>query len=444
MRSLVSRVAWGAGASACGAALLAAIGTAAAASYLVQRGEDRRLSDAATVLAREIDEARVAASEVPAILEQEQLEMRHTGITFAAYARDGLAGGDARLPPIAAGTCETPGDVRACGAVTRTGVRVVAASAHTDPLPWMLAASLAAAVAAAGLAWLASRPIARWLVGPLSRLEARVTSMPVGGAAAGDLGPPEEVAEVEQLRAAIAALIERASRAIGQASRFAADAAHELRTPLTTLRAELELLAEDARPGAGSARELARARATVEHLQSLVERLLVLALPDEDGGARELVALRDVAEDAIAGLDAAARGRVTLRPGEEQGAVHGDPSLLAALLANGLSNALKFGRTAEVALEREGDLAVLRIDDDGPGVAAAERERVFEPFFRSPSARGSDVRGHGLGLALVAHVARRHGGSARFEDGAAGARLAVRIPLAGDQPARGREAPNRR
>ena len=98
------------------------------------------------------------------------------------------------------------------------------------------------------------------------------------------------------------------------------------------------------------------------------------------------------------------------------------------LFSNALSNALKFGRKAEVTVfEAEVDV-VLQVDDDGPGVAPDQRTRVFEPFVRAPLAVERHISGHGLGLALISHVARRHGGSARFIDADAGARLEIRLP----------------
>jgi signal transduction histidine kinase len=71
---------------------------------------------------------------------------------------------------------------------------------------------------------------------------------------------------------------------------------------------------------------------------------------------------------------------------------------------------------------------VLQVDDDGPGVSPDQRTRVFEPFVRAPIAVERQISGHGLGLALIAHVARRHGGIARFIDGDPGAHLEIRLP----------------
>jgi signal transduction histidine kinase len=82
------------------------------------------------------------------------------------------------------------------------------------------------------------------------------------------------------------------------------------------------------------------------------------------------------------------------------------------------------------AFESEEEV-VLVVDDDGPGVAPDQRTRVFEPFVRAPQAVERQISGHGLGLALIAHVARRHGGGARFIDGEPGAHLEIRLPKRG-------------
>ena len=76
----------------------------------------------------------------------------------------------------------------------------------------------------------------------------------------------------------------------------------------------------------------------------------------------------------------------------------------------------------------EGDDACIDVIDAGPGVTPSERERVFAPFYRSPSVRASSAQGHGLGLSLIARVAFRHRGTARFVDRAQGAQLRVLLP----------------
>jgi signal transduction histidine kinase len=305
---------------------------------------------------------------------------------------------------------------------------VVAATGKLDlALLFALSSALAALLAGLG-AWLASRPIASWLIRPLSALRQQVGAIDFARTRSTSLGPAAGVAEVDALRSAITELLERVGRALRQAERFAADAAHELRTPLTAIRGEVELLAEEAPLSPESSASLQRAQKRVVELGILLERLLVLALPDESQwSASELISLQELAEDLIAVMPESERARVRLLDPRGDVVVRGDSTLLGLLLSNGLGNALKFGERVSVsAFEDDGEV-VVRMDDDGPGIPPEQRAQVFEPFVRL-GGQQRPVAGHGLGLALIAHVARRHGGVARFVDGAPGAHLEIRLP----------------
>jgi signal transduction histidine kinase len=423
-RSLVTRVAWGAIASACVASLVAAAATSAVSAVLVRRAEDRRLSDAARVLAHELE--AVPASGVEAVVLEEGEETQHTGIAFAVFEETRLRAGDARVPAVLADACSTTGSVRACAVRAGDRFTVVSAATHTDTTPILALSALTASLVAAALAWIAGRRVARWGIAPLSRLERRVAAIEPGVPA--DLGPPETVAEVRALQSAMEVLLARADRALAQSSRFAADAAHELRTPLSALRAELELLAEEPSLSRSASADVAGARKSVERLEVLVERLLVLALPTESPQERAPVDLRELVEESLALLPPGDRARVALGPGSPA-VVDGDSVLLVALLSNALSNALKFGSNVVVDVVPGAHDFAVRVDDDGPGVPVDERTRLFDPFVRGATARAKRVPGHGLGLAVIAHVASLHGGSAAFVDAPrAGARLEVRLP----------------
>lgn len=428
---MITRVAVGAAASAMLAALLAAVVTSLFANYLVSRGDDRRVGDAAGVLAVELDDAGHAHMTLDELVADEHREMSHTGIAFALFDAQTRArlSGNAGVHWVDSSRCVVRGGRHACGKPTRRGIQVVAASAH-NPISGLLALSSAVAALLAGLgAWLASRPIAGLLIGPLSDFRDSVGAIDFTSGGGTDLGSAVGILEVDALRETIVALLQRIGEAVRHAERFAADAAHELRTPLTTIRGELELLAEHASMSPTAVADLTRARSKVLGLQTLVERLLVLALPHHsEWAASELVSLQDLAEDIIAGLPLPERQRVQLEPVRGDVVVRGDAALLGTLLSNALSNALKFGSTSRVAVREDGRDVVLVIDDEGPGVPPEERDRVFEPFVRASAGAGANVAGHGLGLALIAHVARRHGGSARFVGDLPGAHLEVRLP----------------
>jgi signal transduction histidine kinase len=433
-RSLGARVALAAALSASASAMLAAATTSGFALWLLQRAEDRRLYDAAVILADEVAMVPQIAPDIPGVVAHESQETRHTGMSFAVFDRGrGRIAGDPRIDHVGDGVCVTGADgaLRLCGAGTVDGMVAVASAAHGMPRSVFALAAVLAALVAGGVAWLASRPISTATIAPLERLRARLSTVDLDEAVPVDLGQPELVSEVDQLRDALVQLLGRVHHAIDHARRFAANAAHELRTPLTAVRAELELLAEDPGQDATAQATLRRAERRVAELSELVERLLILAIPQSPEARAETVSVRDLLDDAVAGLAPHDRGRV--RTGEADAVVVGDSVLLATMITNALSNGLKFGSNVEVTVARTGGEVVVRVDDDGPGVPTEERERVFEPFARTRDATLRRVPGHGLGLALVRHVAIIHGGSARFVDGPGpGARLEIRLPVAAD------------
>ena len=116
---------------------------------------------------------------------------------------------------------------------------------------------------------------------------------------------------------------------------------------------------------------------------------------------------------------------------ETDALVRGDAVLLGSMVANAIANALKFGSAVRIGVSVSGEFAIICVDDDGPGITGADRERVFDPFFRTDDALQRRLPGHGLGLALVRHVAEMHGGHASFASKAThGARLEMRVRAA--------------
>ncbi|MFG1423940.1 ATP-binding protein [Roseixanthobacter liquoris] len=212
--------------------------------------------------------------------------------------------------------------------------------------------------------------------------------------------------------------------------------AHDLKTPLTRLRNR----AEEALRGAHSEEEWRAAlETTIEESDSLMrtfDALLMIARA-EAGQARDNMVDLDLAAIAenVAELyePLADEQGMDLSVEAQPVEVHGMRELLAQALANLVDNALKYGRAAEgtrgeirVSLRREGDEAVLEVGDRGPGIAPQDRERVVERFVRLDTSRSRP--GSGLGLSLVAAVARLHGGSLAFSDNAPGLRATLRLP----------------
>ena len=444
--SIVRRVASGAALAASAAALIAAFATLAFASYLVQRAEDRRLDEAAVTFALELSQAGVDISAVRKVHHDESEEMEHTGMLFAVYdAKGSSLVGDWRLGLPGSSGCMTANEsaLRVCRVQSSNGLSAVVGAAHTTLLPLLVFAAVLAAIFAAALAWVASRPISRLVVAPLTRLRERIAQLDVDAISQADLGAEDHVVEVDALRSTIGQLIVRVERALSQAHRFAANAAHELRTPLTSVRAELDLLAESIiEPGARE--DALRAQQKLDELSVLVERLLILSVPARSmADLHEVVSLRDLLEDAVGALPTGDRERVRLS--DRDALVHGDAALLGTMIVNAIVNGLKFGSLVTTRLSRTGRGVVLHIDDDGPGIDGADRERAFEPFFRSTDALRRRLPGHGLGLALIRHIAQTHGGDASLVDKTErGARLEIRLSAAQPENASLRTRPIRR
>ncbi|KFG73638.1 ATP-binding protein [Streptomyces mutabilis] len=202
--------------------------------------------------------------------------------------------------------------------------------------------------------------------------------------------------------------------------RFVADASHELRSPIASLRTQLEVAA--AHP------ELLDLDGAVEdtvRLQRLAADLLLLARLD--AGERPADARVDLAE--LAREEAGGRDGVRVRA-EDDVTVAGSRGQLGRVLANLLDNGRRHARSAvEVSVRRDGEAAVVAVADDGEGVPAADRERIFERFVRLDAARSRDDGGAGLGLAIARDVAVRHGGTLTVHDAPAGGALfELRLP----------------
>jgi signal transduction histidine kinase len=274
-----------------------------------------------------------------------------------------------------------------------------------------------------------------WLTGrvlqPVEDIRARVASM--GGADLHRRVPePRTDDEIARLARTMNGMLERLEAFRDRQQRFVADASHELRTPLTRIRSELEVdLAhpERADPVATNERLLDEALG----MQGLLDDLLHLAQADA-GAARTRFEPVDV--DDIVLREARRlrdRGRVRVDVHEvSAGQAPGDPGQLGRLVRNLADNAERHAAsTVRFSLAEEGDHLLLVVADDGDGIPPTDRRRVFERFTRLDDARSRDAGGAGLGLAIVAEIVTRHGGTVAAVDppaGGTGARLEVRIP----------------
>lgn len=240
---------------------------------------------------------------------------------------------------------------------------------------------------------------------------------------------PQTADEVAALATTMNGMLDRLDAAATAQRRFVSDASHELRSPLATIRQHAELA--QAHPEVTSIGELAEVVSEEGlRLQGIVESLLLLARLDEGASTHdEAVDLDDIALGEVrrlraAGIDVDGAGITAAR-------AEGDPRLLGQLLRNLADNAVRHsrGRVAIGVLPSDGHVFVT-VEDDGAGVPAEERERIFERFVRLDEARSRDAGGSGLGLAIARGIATSSGGSLTVDDSRwGGARFVLTLPL---------------
>ncbi|MFI7518049.1 sensor histidine kinase [Micromonospora globbae] len=330
-------------------------------------------------------------------------------------------------------------------------VRVVTVPAGTaaDPLTVLVAKSLADVRHSTHVVrtiLLVSFPL---LVGALAAVAWRVvgaTLRPVealrrgaeeitGRAGPERLPVPASRDEVHRLAVTLNDMLDRLESARQRQRAFVADAAHELRSPVTNIRTELEVAQRlgDRTDWTAVTESLL---ADTERLSRLVDDLLLLARLDEAAGrgaARSGPAATGPVE--LGELLTVTASRYPSPPVEvtPPGAplwTVGDPDELRRVLTNLLDNAVRHARTRVVlAAAPAGAYHLVTVTDDGPGIPAADRERVFDRFTRLDDARARDAGGAGLGLAIVRELVRRAGGTVSLDDAdGPGLRVSLRLP----------------
>jgi two-component system OmpR family sensor kinase len=275
------------------------------------------------------------------------------------------------------------------------------------------------------------REIVRRTLRSLSDLARHIDSNAIGPAAR--LPDADVPSEIDPFILSIRRLLAQLSEALEQQQRFVANAAHELRSPMAALQLQAANMERVVESEEGK-RRLAQLELGIARMQHLLEQLLSMARTQVTGDELVPVRLVDVAKDVLGELASSASSL-----GVDLGMAPSDPSLFVAatpfhletLLRNAVENAIKYspsGSAVTVSVFKDGVNAVLAVDDEGPGIAEADRLRVFEPFFR---AAGSTVPGSGLGLAIVAAVAQHLGGRAELRGRAPlrGTRFEYRQPI---------------
>jgi len=300
--------------------------------------------------------------------------------------------------------------------------------------------SIAASFAIAGVLGLALALVASYLAGasvsrPLRRM-ARVAARVDDG----DLDPrmkasPSASSEIRVLAESFNHMLDRLSEAFGTQRDFIADASHELRTPLTVISGQMEVLAAQDRPEPEEVQRVQRlVAAEIARTSRLVDDMLLLVRSER----RDFLALQEIELRPFVGELFSAAGMNGERRFElgdiPEASLTADPDRLAQALRNLIRNAVEHTGEPDglVRLEveaRPGARVCFAVIDDGPGIAPAQRERIFERFHRTDRARNRAAGGAGLGLAIVLAIAEAHGGTARaLAARTGGARLELDLP----------------
>jgi len=256
-----------------------------------------------------------------------------------------------------------------------------------------------------------------------------------------------EPIRVERLHTELRPIVEAINQCIARLGvqvaaqrRFIADAAHQLRTPLTLLGTQLQFARQHGGIGPELAEALAAMHRSNQSMVGLTNKLLLLAqaeAADYTQLANEPVDLAALAMDVVEDLALLAQTREIDLGAELAGPapVTGHPGLLSALVANLAENAIRYtpaGGHVTVAVKNDGATVTLTVSDDGPGIPAEARSRVFEPFYRA----SADTEGTGLGLAIVREIVVAHRGEITLEPGAGGRGVTATVTLASARPGR--------
>jgi heavy metal sensor kinase len=292
---------------------------------------------------------------------------------------------------------------------------------------YLLALQVVLLLVAGGSWWLARRALRP--VTALTQIAEGVTARGLDQrlpAMAGD-------AEFNRLVTVFNAMLDRLQRSFQQATRFSADASHELRTPLSRLQLELEQALQEAPPGSRHEEVYASLLDEVSRVKAIVEKLLFLSMADAGRLGLDLVPvditqlLANVIEDCRVQAPHLTVEQVV--PANVE--VQADAALLEQALRNLASNAIKYNRAGgciRFELVSDGDRLRLRISNTGPDIPAADRERLFERFYRADPSRSGRVEGVGLGLNLAREIIRAHRGELELE-GSEGGLTTFRLHL---------------
>lgn len=216
---------------------------------------------------------------------------------------------------------------------------------------------------------------------------------------------------------------------------FVANVSHELRTPMTIIRGYAETLLDEDPPSAETSRRmLPRIVSEVDRLSTVLQDLLTLSVSESGTARKEPCDLAEVVQSVVERLGPKARekGLALVYNGPDEFPVQANVAQVGQVALNLVDNALNYTAKGSVhaTLGRDGDRAVLRVQDTGMGIASEHVERVFERFYRVDKGRSRATGGTGLGLSIVRHIVEAHGGTVRLDSALnRGSTFTVELPI---------------
>jgi len=268
---------------------------------------------------------------------------------------------------------------------------------------------------------------ARWLSAPMRRLSAAAAALSTGlarGQAPPQLDERHGTDEVRAAAAAFNTMAQRLQEQFDARGLHMAALSHDLRTPLTRLRMRLE----DAPPALADG-----AVADIHEMSEMMDGTLAVLREQRDGGPPGVIDVRSLLE-AIVDDQALAGHEVALAAGEAPRAL-ARPAALRRVVDNLVGNALRYGGSAQLALQTEPGGVLITVDDRGPGIPEAQLEQAFQPWVRLTTSHAR--AGHGLGLAIARDLAERDGGRLTLANRTQGGlRAQLRLPTIVSAPTR--------
>ncbi len=299
----------------------------------------------------------------------------------------------------------------------------------------LIAGPVAMAVAGIG-AWL----LLRRALDPVERMRRKAEEIGIDQLHE-RLAVPKVRDEIGQLATTLNAMLDRLEAGVRANRQLIADASHELRTPLAAMRVELDVSLRDQRRTDAEREVFESVRVDVDRMSRTVDNLITLARADE--GRLDLLSdevdLDQALDEAARPLRPLAEAKgVRLRTIGEPCRSRGDEHRLQHALANLIENAIKFtpaGGEVTLSSWRRGAEVGVTVSDTGPGIPAAEREHVFDRFYRVDRSRSRESGGSGLGLAICREIATAHGGRVWVESEGNGSAFSLALPADGGEEA---------